>query len=307
MPTQLDAAAAPHRPEGHQPVAPAWTALPAAPMVLAQLAVQSAPDDPAGAAAFAQLTALLDGVRHDVVESDDQEGARNHIALAYWDDLDAHDAWAAWSAVRAWWEDGEVGRWREVATVAPERIETLHSDGALAPTQGSAQLSLIAPTDVHEYPGAMRDRMAISRTDALTHDVCFIRTAQDWTGCGPAERARYLEHVEPTLCRGADYLACEPEESGCLSARFAREPGKDRSCVLAWFRSLADLERWTHSHPTHLAILSEFFALVEQGGGQIELALWHEVFTLPAGAARLEYRDCHPRTGFLHHFDEERS
>jgi heme-degrading monooxygenase HmoA len=297
-PAQLDATAAPHRPAGHQPVAPAWTALPTAPMVLAQLAVQSAPDDPAGAAGFAELTALLDGVRHDVVESDDQEGARNRIALAYWDDLDAHDAWAAQPAVRAWWEESEVGRWREVCTVAPERIETLHSDGELGPGQGSAQLSLIAPTDVHEYPGAMRDRMAISRSDPLARDLCFIRTAQDWTGCGPAERARYLEHVEPTLRRGAEYLASEPEESGCLSARFAREPGRDRSCVLAWFRSLADLERWTHSHPTHLSILSEFFALVEQGGGQIELALWHEVFTLPPGAARLEYRDCHPQTGF---------
>jgi hypothetical protein len=77
--------------------------------------------------------------------------------------------------------------------------------------------------------------------------------------------------------------------------------------VLAWFRSLADLERWTHSHPTHQAILNEFFALVEQGGGQIELALWHEVFTLPTGTPRLEYRDCHPRTGFPPYAPEERT
>jgi hypothetical protein len=306
-PAQLDAATAPHRPEGHQPVAPAWTALPTAPMVLAQLAVQSAPEDGAGEAAFAELTALLDGVRHDVVEEHDRDGALNRIALAYWDDLGAYDVWAAEPAVRAWWADTEIGRWREVSTVPPERIETLHSDGQLGPGQGSAQLSLIAPTDVHEYPGGMRDRMPISRTDALEHDLCFIRTAQDWSGCGPAERARYLEHVEPTLRRGAEYLASSPEESGCLSARFAREPGQDRSCVLAWFRSLADLERWTHTHPTHQAILNEFFALVEQGGGQIELALWHEVFTLPAGAPRLEYLDCHPGTGFLPFPHEERS
>jgi hypothetical protein len=307
LPPALDAVTAPHRPDGHRPVAPAWTALPTAPLVLAQLAVQSAPDDPAGPAAFAQLTALLDGVRHDVVESLDGQGALNRIALAYWDDVAVYDAWAERPAVRAWWDDSTVGRWREIATVPPERIETLHSDGQLGPGQGSAQLSRIAPTDVHEYPGGMRDRMPISRTDALESDICFIRTAQDWTGCGPAERARYLDHVEPTLRRGAEYLATEPEESGCLSARFAREPGQDRSCVLAWFASLADLERWTHSHPTHQAILNEFFGLVEQGGGQIELALWHEVFTLPAGAPRLEYRDCHPQTGFPPYAPEERS
>jgi hypothetical protein len=278
-------------------------------MVLAQLAVQSAPDDPDGEAAFAALVALLDGVRHDVVESSDATGALNRIALAYWDDVTAYDAWAAQPEVTAWWDESTVGRWREISVVPPERIETLHSDGELGPGQGSAQLSLIAPTDVHEYPGGMRDRMAISRTDPLDgpQNVCFIRTAQDWTGCGPAERARYLEHVEPTLRRGAEYLASEPEESGCLSARFAREPGHDRSCVLAWFRSLADLERWTHSHPTHQAILNEFFGLVEQGGGQIELALWHEVFTLPIGSPRLEYRNCHPDTGFLPYLSKERA
>jgi phenylacetaldoxime dehydratase/aldoxime dehydratase len=334
-PVQLDAATAPHRPAGHQPVAPAWTALPTAPMVLAQLAVQSAPDDPGAATAFAQLAALLDGVRHDVVEEQDRDGFVNRIALAYWDDLGAYETWAAQPAVRALWEDadpaamGAIGRWRELAAVAPERIETLHSSGELGPTQGSAQLSRIAPTDVHEYPGGMRDRMAISREDPLDgvavppqravdsrgrrivvdapRNACFIRTAQDWSGCGEAERARYLDHVEPTLRRGAEYLAGAPEESGCISARFAREPGQDHSCVLAWFASLADLERWTHSHPTHQAILNEFFGLVELGGGQIELALWHEVFTLPAGAARLEYLNCHPRTGFLPSYTEERS
>jgi phenylacetaldoxime dehydratase/aldoxime dehydratase len=335
LPLALDAATAPHRPEGHQPVAPAWTALPTAPMVLAQLAVQSAPGDPAGVAAFDELTALLDGVRHDVVEERDHAGLRNRIALAYWDDLDAYEAWAAQPGVRALWEDadpaamGAIGRWRELATVAPERIETLHSSGELGPTQGSAQLSQIAPTDVHEYPGGMRDRMAVSREDPLDgvplpparaidsrgrrivvdapRNVCFIRTAQDWSGCGPAERARYLDHVEPTLRRGADYLAGSPEESGCISARFAREPGQDHSCVLAWFASLADLERWTHTHPTHQAILNEFFGLVEQGGGQIELALWHEVFTLPTGTSRLEYLNCHPQTGFVPYAPEERS
>jgi len=307
MPAQLDADTAPHRPDGHRPVAPAWTALPTAPMVLAQLAVQSAPDDPAGAEAFAQLTALLAGVRHDVVEEHDRDDRLNRIALAYWPDVSAYDTWTAQGAVRTWWEDAGVGRWREVSVVPPERIETLHSSGELGPSQGAAQLSLIAPTDVHEYPGGMRDRMPISRTDPLEgpQNICFIRTAQDWSGCGPAERARYVEHVEPTLRRAAAYLAAEPEESGCLSARFARGPGADRSCVLAWFRSLADLERWTHSHPTHQAILNEFFGLVESGGGQIELALWHEVFTLPAGAPRLEYRDCHPRTGLLPHISEE--
>ncbi len=340
-PVQLDAATAPHRPPDHVPVAPAWTALPAAPMVLAQLAVQFAPGDPGAAPAEAHLRdtlALPGGPRHhDIVEQHDGEGFVNRIVIGYWDDVAAHDRWAAQPAVRALWEDadptamGGVGRWRELAVVAPERIETLHSSGSLGPGQGSARLSSIAATDVHEYPGGMRDRMAAARGDALDSplgdtlptapagdtrgrriavtpppNACLIRTAQDWSGCGPAERLRYVDHVEPTLRRGADYLAGAPADSGCISARFAREPGAPRSCVLAWFLSLAHLERWTHHHPTHQAILGQFFALVEQGAGQIELALWHEVCTLPAGAGRLEYVNCHPRTGFLPFFGEDR-
>ena len=70
-----------------------------------------------------------------------------------------------------------------------------------------------------------------------------------------------------------------------------------RSFALAHFVSLAHLERWKRTHPTHLAIFNEFLATAAELGPAMRLRLWHEVFVLPRGAGRFEYVGVTPIPG----------
>lgn len=264
----------------------------------------------------------------------DAHGLRNDILLCYWADAAEHGRWAAQAGVAELFADhGDLpdggGRWRELLGLQGERLETLDS----TPDGAHGLSSLVAgqePTEVHEYWGAMRDRMPASHGDPLNGDAaallhaagrreargrrvtvqppenaCFIRTGQDWSATHGRERATYEQSIAPVLAQGADFLADNPDATGCLAVRLVHEVDEhwqpqDRSCVLAYFRSLGHLERWTWSHPTHMAIFDAFMALVAQERGDVKLNLWHEVAVLAREDLALEYLHCHADTGLLH-------
>jgi len=174
----------------------------------------------------------------------------------------------------------------------------------------------------HAYWGGMRDRMPASQTDAL-HDpagvdverdgdrvrvrprgsVCVIRSGQDWTGCDDDERATYLERVEPNLRRGMDFLRDQGDDVGCFANRYltllddAGHP-TEKTYGLGWWRTLADLERWSESHPTHLAIFGAFMKMATRGA-PTKLRLYHEVAVAEPAEQWFEYAGCRERTGLL--------
>jgi hypothetical protein len=323
------------RPEDHQPSYPAFTArFPEAvdSIVFAQFGIESH-DPQAAATACGELDAVLGaehGPRHlDRVRPVSEQGRHTRMALAYWDSVETYQAWWTSVPVRAWWDsrpaDGPLSFWREVATIPTRRFETLHSGEW--DDNGVSHFTPIEVTEFHDYWGGMRDRIPDSHADELPPEsprfkardaetgsgrilfrnpgnLCFIRTAQDWSRCGDAERATYTEDVAPTLRAGADYIAENPE-SGCTSARYVEEldetwsVAQDKTCVLAWWMSLAHLEEWTVHHPTHKAIFAAFYRMLQHHEFQLDLRLWHEVCVLPAGAAEFEYVNRDPVTGML--------
>ncbi|WP_406003248.1 phenylacetaldoxime dehydratase family protein [Streptomyces sp. NBC_00829] len=318
------------KPEGHQPSYPAFTSrFPDATdaIVFAQLAVEGT-DLAEVTAAVRELDALLAGTagpRHlDRVRPVQEAGEHTRIALAYWDSVESYRVWWSSSSVRSWWEslpdDGPLGYWREVATIPVTRFESLHSGEWH--DNGVSHFTPIEVTEHHDYWGGMRDRIRDSHHDELApgeagdltaagnrriiftnpDNLCFIRTAQDWSHCQDAERTTYSETVAPTLRAGADYIGSHPD-TGCTSARYVQELDEtwsqvqDRTCVLAWWLSLAHLEEWTVNHPTHQVIFGAFHQLLQRYEFTIDLRLWHEVCVLPAGAAEFEYVNCLPVTG----------
>ena len=168
----------------------------------------------------------------------------------------------------------------------------------------------------HAYWGGMRDRIPLSQTDPMLGlgapaaeeeagrvrvrppaGLCLIRSGQDWTDTDGDERRMYLEDVEPVLRAGMEFLRDEGESVGCFANRYLTVDGGERSYGMSWWRSLDALERWSESHPTHLAIFGAAMRYLSTLGPAARLRLYHEVSVLPADGQVFEYVDCRPGTG----------
>ncbi|MFD2370312.1 phenylacetaldoxime dehydratase family protein [Brevibacillus sp. GCM10020057] len=256
----------------------------------------------------------------------------NHIFLAYWDNKESFENWNSTSPIAKYWDESaapveEIGLWREILFIPNDHIETLHSGENY--DSGVSNFLPLTYTKVHEYWGSMRDRLKASRLESFeteydkemlepvhvesigkririypSDNICLIRTAQNWSQCSNEERNTYLELVEPTLKEGAEYIRQNPSETGCLSSKFVYElalngDSLDKSCTIAYFLSLAHLEEWAKSHPSHLKIYHTFFEMLQMHNYATELALWHEVSVLKTDQAIFEYMNCHSSTGLL--------
>jgi aldoxime dehydratase len=268
-----------------------------------------------------------DGPGHwDRARCVDEAGATNVISIAYWDDASAFERWFA--VQQQWWSsdarlaDG-IGYFTELLRPRVESYETLFS--ANDRTEGIAVLCerLSGVVQEHAYWGGARDRIPLAQTDDLApagmparvadgtrvritpHDnICLIRSGQDWTDTPPEERAMYLDDVEPVLHKGMSYLSDEGLAVGCFANRYmavldAEGCTTDKSFGMSWWKSLAALERWAESHPTHLAIFGAAMNYLSKLGPAAKLRLYHEVTVARADEQFYEYLNCHPRTGMM--------
>jgi len=276
---------------------------------------------------IAELFARANGPAHwDRAQYVDQAGFANVVSVAYWDDVARFDAW--FELARETWtgsstpSDG-VGRFIEVLRPHVARYETLFS--SLDRPEGVAVLadSMSGEVQEHAYWGGMRDRIALSQTDAMVpagepravrdgaririvaHDnLCLIRSGQDWSDTEAEERRMYLDDVEPVLREGMDFLRDDGVPIGCYANRYMRvvdAQGRptEKSYGQSWWRSLAALERWAESHPTHVRIFGAAMKYLSTLGPNAKLRLYHEVTVAAANEQFFEYLNCHERTGML--------
>jgi len=263
----------------------------------------------------------------------DASGYENVVFIAYWPSRADFDTWWAQAGFGAWYDDDgrmtdDFGVWREVYVVPIDRFETLHSSKTHT---GVAKLAkpFGEPVREHNYWGGMRDRIPSSDRDdfasntldlgqsrslptsrgariavELEDNVCLIRSGQNWGDCVDEEVAAYSDEVAPHLIAGMAYLRDNPVETGCLSCRLMDEVALDGSYVkqsfgLAAFASMAELESWAKTHPTHLRIFNSFLAMVQKRETPPQLKLWHEVLVVRGDDSLCDYVNCHPNTGFL--------
>jgi aldoxime dehydratase len=334
IPSHLQTARSRHRrvPDDYKPPYPSFVARykPAiSRVIMAYFGVQYRGAPPAAAIeALAQIAARFsagDGPSHwDRAHHVDQAGFTNVVSVAYWDDARRFDAWFA--PAREAWTGGEgrgVGRFIEVLRPQVERYETLFS--SLGRPEGVAVLAegMSGEVQEHAYWGGMRDRLPLSQTSEIApggeptvvregarirvvaHDnLCLIRSGQDWSDTEASERRMYLEDVEPVLREGMDFLRDEGVAIGCYANRYMRVLGPDgreseKSYGQSWWKSLAALERWAESHPTHVRIFGAAMKYLSTLGPNAKLRLYHEVTVAVAHEQFFEYLDCHPKTGML--------
>lgn len=206
---------------------------------------------------------------------------------------------------------------------AVERYETLFSSPDR--TEGVAVLAdeMSDTVQEHAYWGGARDRIPLSQTDALEpgetprvfregkrlrvtpqHNLCLIRSGQDWSDTDGEERQMYAQDVEPVLRAGMDFLRDDGLKVGCYANRYMRVLDAsgaplEKTFGMSWWRSLEDLERWSESHPTHLAIFRAAMRHLSRLGPEARLRLFHEVTVAATGEQYFEYLNCHDRTGML--------
>src|SRR5271169_5220939 len=298
-------------------------------VVMAYFGVQYRGDPPPAASrSLRELAARFgdsNGASHwDRAQYVDQAGFSNVISVAYWDDVGSFDAWFA--PTRDAWtgKSGEgVGRFIEVLRPVVARYETLFS--SLGRPEGVTVIAdgMSGEVKEHAYWGGMRDRIPLSQTSemapggkpSLSRDgsrlrviaqdnLCLIRSGQDWSDTEASERKMYLEDVEPVLREGMDFLRDEGIAIGCYANRYMRVLGPDgapteKTYGQSWWQSLASLERWAESHPTHVRIFGAAMKYLSTLGPSAKLRLYHEVTVAAADEQFFEYLDCHPTTGML--------
>ncbi len=317
----------PNMPDEWIPPYRAWSARTKANIGILHLGVQGAAVQEG---AFTGLPPLP--ARHiDRAAFTNAAGVENRLLIAYFASSESLDGYLEAAPFQRWWRSCEertgLGFWQERYVIPPDRLETLYSFETGAEIGIRSFTPVEAPIAAHAYDGAARDRLAISRSQALSpsfaplssvdpgivpgrvvvtppENLAVIRSGQDWSQCKDAERATYLDTVHPELADAMTYLRDNPAETGAVSCNLMQEldpDGRplDRTFGLAQFRSLEDLERWSASHPTHVSILTAFFDLLERFGPEPQLRLYHEIFVLPPTVAVFEYINCRRNTGLL--------
>ncbi len=336
IPPHLRTARSRHRrvPDDYKPPYPSFVARhrPAVEkVVMAYFGVQHAGDAPPALTAaldwIAKAFAASDGPRHwDRASYMDEVGYSNVVSVAYWDDQKTFERW--FSPVREVWTGGELGggdlgTFIEVLSPSVASYETLFS--SLGRPEGVATLADGMSDEImeHAYWGGMRDRIPLSQSSELApggslgiardgkrlrvkphENICLIRSGQDWTDTESAERKMYLDDVEPVLRAGMDFLRDDGLSIGCFTNRYMTVLDRDgrpteKSYGMSWWKSLAALERWAESHPTHVSIFGAAMKYLSTLGPAAKLRLYHEVTVAPAADQFFEYLNCHEQTGML--------
>lgn len=324
------------RPKGFEPPYPAWS--PALPDTLNYIQTQIAIQTRSGQRderLFEALVSKLRGVtglRHvERVGHLDAQGAYNDIAICYWQTSDAMRAWLASDGPFGSFVDtlstSHCGVWYEAIMAPRSHYEINASTPDLKWGLSIEYETRLEP--YHAYWGSMRDRIAAAEDNGLPGKIgpivltpkegrrqiriklppnlCFIRTVQGQSAAAAEEIESYHMDMKPQYERGVQFLADNPIESRCLSARLVNYaqpgPGRPNTETIAWFASLADLERWVHDHPTHKEIFAASQAHATRFAPEMRLLLGHEVVVAPSGCAEAMYVNCHPDTGLMPYFE----
>jgi aldoxime dehydratase len=271
---------------------------------------------------------------HDIAMFVDAAGYTNMIVIAYWLNPKDFAQWQEQSQVKDWWTaeerlNEELGYFREILQPRTTHYETAFSSPTHIEGIGVVMGSVSAEdVQEHGYWGSMRDRIPLSQVDDMLpggkrvlsngatpahgkrvvvsgpENLAVIRSGQDWIETTGKERDLYVQDMEPTLRAGMDFLHQQGLDIGCYSNRYmqhidAKGQKQEKSFGVSYWHALSDLEAWSKSHPTHLAIFGTFMRIVQELQGQLKLSLYHEVSVLKSEDQFYEYINCHPGTGML--------
>jgi len=272
------------------------------------------------------------------VELDDNDVQDVAVWVCYWSDLVQSKASLQYLSPPNIHADlpasgrASVGIWQESFATEVSRLETNYSGLDYLP--GLARLPGASTTEhtLSTYWGAARDRIPDSAHDLFRNaanverpnpaprgiaqhltgtnhaNLVHIRSGQFWENCGQQEADAYEQKLEPTLRTGLEYLHENSVDTGAIGIRYLRSEElpvrfdsreRKESCGAGFFSNLEDLERWAHTHQSHLKIYRGALSHYKAFGDERRFRTWHEVSIIREGDATFEYVNCAPRTGAM--------
>ena len=223
---------------------------------------------------------------------------------------ESHNLSAYWGAARDRIPDSSTDKF-ELPTSTPNTTTAIDSNNNL-------DMPPIDPPS--PKPRGLGQCLTGTNYDNMVH----IRSGQCWAQCPADEEHGYLTELEPTLMAGMQYLWDNAQDTGTIGLRFLRnldpssihnnKPNNQdtspsnsiiqpkeikETCGAGFFRNLADLERWSSRHKSHLKIFNGAHAHARTWGEGRKFMTWHEVAILKAGEVRVEYVNCVRETGVV--------
>jgi hypothetical protein len=225
-----------------------------------------------------------------------------------------------------------IGLWQESFSSDVSRLETNYSGLDYLPGLAKLPGASTKEHTLSAYWGAARDRIPDSAHDLFPKpadiqpsgpahhglgqhlvgtnnaNMVHIRSGQFWENCGQQEADSYEQKLEGTLRAGLTYLHENPKETNAMSIRYlrnsdlpsvAQDRDRKETCGAGFFANLEDLERWAHTHQSHLKIYRGAMAHYKAFGDLRSFRTWHEVSVIRDGDAKFEYVNCVPREGML--------
>ena len=274
---------------------------------------------------------LASGPAHiDIVEYIDESQFVTWIVAAYWNNPQTFNEWESIPSVANWWSgealrSDNIGYFSETFCPQVTHLETVISRPGCIEGVANLGVGLSDEIQEHGYWGSARDRLPAAQTSQLEEKnnaftvtrqpggwlriepgqtVTLIRSGKDWGETNGRERKFFLEQVEPVFRKGMEFLRDDGREIGCYFNRYVQHMDKDgrleeKAFGLSLWRSLADLEHWAKSHPTHVAIFGKFMSMVQLMESKIDLKLYHEVIIAAPQELQFRYLNCHGFTGLL--------
>ncbi|KAF2768558.1 hypothetical protein EJ03DRAFT_274034 [Teratosphaeria nubilosa] len=254
------------------------------------------------------------------------------VWVAYWADAKAFQTRLDSLSLVDWWHSlhskNAIGLWQEHFITPVDHLETNYA--RLDHKPGISRLPNVEQP-AHEltgYWGSGRDRIPASAHDLFEPpddipspksipkslgqhltgtnftNMCHIRSGQWWDKCDEVEREAYETSLQQRLMEGMRFLWNNPTNTGTLGLRFLQNVdgnGKPvrETCGAGFFRNWQDLEQWSSTSPSHLAIFTGAIEHAKRFGEDRKFMTWHEVSILKAGEARWEYVNCVPETGVI--------
>ena len=209
-----------------------------------------------------------------------------------------HTLTAYWGAARDRMPDSAVDLFEMPGTAKPKLEDVADGEHITDHLANATNDPNLQPPKV--VPQGLGQRLVGKSYENMTH----IRSGQCWDQCEKDEASAYENGLQKTLMRGMDHLWANPVDTGTVGLRWLRnidaggEPINE-TCGAGFFRNLKDLEVWSSTHPTHMAIFTGAHKHAREWGPNRKFMTWHEVSVLKKGEARWEYINCDPRTGVI--------